>query len=86
MEAEDSLLAITKTYIRAVSAFGPIVEVRSGFKTQDLPIFVRFIDKDSEWTFRNGLPSLITSLIQMNMVGYGFILPDMIGGIPPCLN
>lgn len=79
-DLEDHPLAITKSYIRAVSIFGPIVEVRSGQGTQDLPIFVRFIDKDSEWTYRNGLPTLITSLLQMNLVGYGFILPDMIGG------
>lgn len=38
------------------------------------------LDKDTEWTFSNGLPTLITTLLQMNMVGYGFILPDMIGG------
>ncbi|XP_055299040.1 myogenesis-regulating glycosidase [Sitodiplosis mosellana] len=79
-DLDDHPLAITKAYIRAVSKFGPIVEVRSGQGTQDLPIFVRFIDKDSEWTYRNGLPTLITSLLQMNIVGYGFILPDMIGG------
>lgn len=77
---EDHPSAITKTYVRAVSAFGPIVEVRSAQGTQDLPVFVRFLDKDSEWTYQNGLPTLITSLLQMNIVGYGFILPDMIGG------
>lgn len=66
--------------MRAVSTFGPFVEVRAGQGTQDLPIFVRFLDKDSLWTYRNGLPTLITSLLQMNLVGYGFILPDMIGG------
>lgn len=79
-DVEDHPLAITKTYIRTVGEFGPIVEVRSGQGTQDLPIFVRFIDKDTEWSFKNGLPTLITTLLQMNLVGYGFILPDMIGG------
>lgn len=77
---DDHPLALTKTYIRAVSQFGPMIEVRSGQGTQDLPIFVRMLDKDTEWTFNNGLPSLITTLLQMNMVGYSFVLPDMIGG------
>lgn len=56
-------------------------------RTQELPIFVRMIDKDSEWNFENGLPTLITTLLQMNMNGYPIVLPDMIGGngynLPP---
>lgn len=71
---------ITSTYIRTVSTFGSLVEVRSGQNTQDLPIFVRMIDKDSLWTWNNGLPTLITTLLQLNMVGYPLVLPDMIGG------
>lgn len=71
-------LAITKAYVRAVSQFGPMVEVRAGQGTQDLPIFLRFLDKDTEWGFNNGLATLVTTLLQLNMVGYGFILPDMV--------
>lgn len=72
--------ALTRAYVRTVSKFGPLVEVRSGQGTQDEPIFVRMIDKDSEWGFNNGIPTLITTLLQLNIVGYPFILPDMIGG------
>lgn len=50
------------------------------FRTQNLPIFVRMIDKDSYFTFENGLPTLITTLLQMNLNGYTLVLPDMIGG------
>ncbi|KOB72445.1 Alpha-glucosidase [Operophtera brumata] len=71
---------ITADYVRAVAQFGPMVEVRAGYRTQDLPIFVRMIDKDSYWTFENGLPTLVTTLLQMNMNGYPLVLPDMIGG------
>lgn len=71
---------MTTAYVRTVSKFGPYVEVRTGQGTQDVPIFVRMLDKDSEWTFENGLPTLITTLLQLNMVGYPFVLPDMIGG------
>ncbi|XP_049702161.2 myogenesis-regulating glycosidase [Helicoverpa armigera] len=72
--------SITADYVRTVAAFGPLVEVRVGFMTQDLPIFVRMIDKDTYWTFDNGLPTLITTLFQMNINGYPLVLPDMIGG------
>ncbi|KAJ6650074.1 Myogenesis-regulating glycosidase [Pseudolycoriella hygida] len=73
-------LAITTDYINTVSKFGPMEEVRSAFQNQQMPIFIRMIDKDSVWTWNNGLPTLVTTLLQMNMVGYPLVLPDMIGG------
>lgn len=56
---------ITSDYVRAVARFGSLVEVRAAQGTQDLPIFVRMIDKDTEWTMNNGLPTLITTLLQV---------------------
>lgn len=71
---------ILKDYVKTCAKLGDLVEVRSAQATQTLPIFVRMIDKDTEWSDANGLRSLITTLLQMNMVGYPFVLPDMIGG------
>ncbi|CAD6991799.1 unnamed protein product [Ceratitis capitata] len=71
---------MTRDYVRTVGAFGPLVEVRAAQNTQDIPIFVRIVDKDSEWGWNNGLITLITTMLQMNMNGYPFVLPDMIGG------
>ncbi|XP_037945974.1 myogenesis-regulating glycosidase [Teleopsis dalmanni] len=79
-ELNTSPHQITEDYVRTVGSFGSMVEVRSGQGTQDMPIFVRMIDKDSEWNWKNGLVTLITTLLQMNMNGYPFVLPDMIGG------
>ncbi|XP_030572178.1 myogenesis-regulating glycosidase [Drosophila novamexicana] len=79
-DSNQTPLQITTDYVRTVAAFGDMVEVRSGQNTQDLPIFVRIVDKDSEWGWNNGLVTLITSLLQMNLNGYPFVLPDMIGG------
>nr|CAD7409006.1 unnamed protein product [Timema poppensis] len=73
-------IGYTSKYMRAVSEFGPFVEVHCAQRTQDLPVFVRMIDKDSKWGFNNGLRTLVTTLLQMNTVGYTFVLPDMIGG------
>lgn len=76
----DQPNAFSSAYVRAVAQFGNMIEVRSGHRTQDLPIFVRMLDKDSKWTFDNGLPTLLTTLLQMNLNGYTFVLPDMVGG------
>lgn len=66
--------------MEAVAEFSTMIEVRVGARTQDQPIFVRMLDKDSKWDFRNGLATLLTTLFQMNIVGYPFVLPDMVGG------
>lgn len=73
-------IALTTAYLQFASQFGTIVEVRAGQNTQKLPIFVRMMDKDSKWTHKNGLATLIPALLHSNIVGYPFVLPDMIGG------
>ncbi|XP_050451127.1 myogenesis-regulating glycosidase isoform X4 [Cataglyphis hispanica] len=71
----------TKEYVQALTTnFNDYIEVRAGWRSQELPIFFRMIDKDSRWTRNNGLPTLITTLLQMNLNGYVYVLPDMIGG------
>ena len=56
------------------------LEVRVGANTQHLPIFVRMMDKDSHWGYNKGLKSLIPHALTFSVIGYPFILPDMIGG------
>ena len=77
----------TKSYMNAAAAFGNLVEVRAAAFTQELPIFVRMLDKYSRWDYLNGLKSLIPTMLQFGLVGYPFVLPDMVGGngyvIPP---
>lgn len=69
-----------KYYVRAAAEFGPIVEVRSARGTQKYPIFLRMIDRESDWEGRLSLSTLIPTLLQMNILGYPFVLPDMVGG------
>ena len=54
-------------------------EVRVGYFTQDLPILVRILDRDSTWS-GNGLRSIIPTVLSLGIAGYPFVLPDMIGG------
>ncbi|KAJ8922534.1 hypothetical protein NQ315_007564 [Exocentrus adspersus] len=70
----------TEKYIRNCAKFGKLIEARSAFRTQDLPMFTRIMDKASTWDIDNGLHALITQLLVINMNGYPFVLPDMIGG------
>jgi alpha-glucosidase (family GH31 glycosyl hydrolase) len=68
------------SYAKMSARLGKMIEVRTGCQTQDLPIFVRMLDKDSRWGFDNGLKSVVTTALVMSILGYPFILPDMIGG------
>lgn len=71
----------TTSYVNALAAnFDDAIEARVGWGSQDLPIFIRMIDKDTRYNWNNGLPTLITTLLQMNMAGYVNVLPDMVGG------
>ncbi|KAJ2949769.1 hypothetical protein O0L34_g15702 [Tuta absoluta] len=71
---------IVQSYVRTVAKFGPLIEIRAGMRTQDLPVFIRMVDKDTYWGFNNGLRTLVTTLLSMNLNGYTLVLPDMIGG------
>ncbi|XP_001952674.2 myogenesis-regulating glycosidase [Acyrthosiphon pisum] len=71
---------IVTAYLKTIKAFGNDIEYRTSRRSQELGCFLRMYDRESRWDFQRGLPSLITSLIQLNMIGYPFVLPDMIGG------
>jgi alpha-glucosidase (family GH31 glycosyl hydrolase) len=58
----------------------PYGEVRCGWHSQRLAILFRQWDKASTWGLDNGLASVITGALALGMVGYPFVLPDMIGG------
>ncbi|XP_067658505.1 myogenesis-regulating glycosidase-like [Haliotis asinina] len=55
-------------------------EVRTGIRTQHLPVMVRMLDKYSTWTFTQGFRSTITSGLVFGLLGYPFVLADYIGG------
>lgn len=74
-----------EAYARFVGALSDSVssraEVRVGYFTQDLPIFVRMLDRNSTWELSyHGLQSVVTAALSFGIAGYSFVLPDMIGG------
>lgn len=67
-------------YGEIAAGFGKLIEVRVGHRTQNLPIFVRILDRSSRWDENNGLRSVIPTTLTFGILGYPFVLPDMIGG------
>lgn len=58
--------AHTQAFVNTVVSFGKIIEVRTAYRQQDIPVFVRMLDKDSKWTWNNGLPTLVTTVSEPN--------------------
>ena len=75
--ARESPNEYSERYARMAARLGPMIEVRVGSRTQDLPVFVRMLDKDSKWGFDNGLKSVLTTALTFSILGYPFILPGL---------
>lgn len=72
------------TYSTLWAAFAaihfPYGEARCGWHNQRAPILFRQWDKFSIWGDDNGLASVITGALNLGLIGYPFVLPDMVGG------
>lgn len=55
-------------------------ELRAGFRSQDVSNMVRMLDRDSNWGHYLGLKTLIPCSIVFGLMGYPYVLPDIIGG------
>lgn len=83
----DALLAqpmlrrqYTDRYVQWVAQHWRWTEVRAGWRSQAHGILFRQWDKWSRWGIDNGLHSVLTQALTLSLIGYPFILPDMIGG------
>ncbi|XP_063067021.1 myogenesis-regulating glycosidase [Engraulis encrasicolus] len=72
--------SFTRRYSEIAQPYNEWAEVRSGYQSQNISCFFRIIDRDSVWGYELGLKSLIPSVLTISILGYQFILPDMIGG------
>ncbi|KFW84119.1 putative family 31 glucosidase KIAA1161, partial [Manacus vitellinus] len=70
----------SRRYTEMAIPFYELAEVRVGYQSQNISCFFRIIDRDSVWGYELGLKSLIPTVLTINMLGYPFVLPDMIGG------
>lgn len=67
-------------YAQTADSFGQSSTVRSVFHNQHLQLHVRMPQMESNWSWDNGLRSLIPRLLHYNMAGYSAVIPDVIGG------
>ncbi len=67
-------------YVKWVAEHFRWTEVRSGWRAQQYGLLFREWDKWSRWGLDNGLHSVLTQALTLSLIGYPFILPDMIGG------
>lgn len=67
-------------YAEIATQFGNLVEARVGYHTQQLPIFIRILDRSSRWGYDNGLKSVIPAVLTLGILGYPYVIPDMVGG------
>lgn len=71
----------TRLWVHKVAARFELSEVRAGVqRCQAKSPMSRILDRYSTWTLKNGLASVITSTLTSGILGYPFVLPDMIGG------
>ncbi|MBN3298870.1 myogenesis-regulating glycosidase [Amia ocellicauda] len=70
----------TRRYTEMAMPFNERAELRVGYQSQNISCFFRIIDRDSVWGYELGLKSLIPTVLTISILGYQFILPDMIGG------
>ncbi|XP_063051208.1 myogenesis-regulating glycosidase isoform X2 [Engraulis encrasicolus] len=70
----------TRRYTEMAIPFNDRAELRVGYQSQNISCFFRLIDRDSVWGHDLGLKSIIPAVLTISILGYQFILPDMIGG------
>lgn len=76
----DAANRATHLYINQTASRFPWSDSRSGWHSQSRPMLFRQWDKSTGWGYDNGLASCITQAITLNMLGYPYSFPDMIGG------
>ncbi len=67
-------------YVRTAVTMGNFIEVRVGARTQDVGVFYRILDRATDWTIHDGIKSVITETLQFSILGYPYVLPDIIYG------
>nr|KAG5686950.1 hypothetical protein BaRGS_021525 [Batillaria attramentaria] len=55
-------------------------EVRVGVRSQDKPIMFRMLDRQTNWGYHRAIRTVIPCALTFGIIGYPFVLPDMIGG------
>jgi len=69
-----------RAYVQTLNEFGNMIEIRVATGIQDISPLLRMNDRNTKWSGPLAFDTMIPALLQMNIVGYPFVMPDMIGG------
>lgn len=67
-----------ETFVSTVIDYGN--QVTCGHRTQKYPIYIHLSSRDSTWEHKNGLNSIVPAVLTLGLLGYPFVVPDVIGG------
>ncbi|KAA0716392.1 Myogenesis-regulating glycosidase [Triplophysa tibetana] len=70
----------TRRYTEMAIPFSDRAELRSGYQSQNISCFFRIMDRGSVWGYDLGIKSIIPTVLTISILGYQFILPDIVGG------
>ena len=73
--------AYTTAYAAFAGNFSEVVssraQVRVGYFSQEHPLWVRMLDRNSSWGEDGGLKSIVTTALTFGIAGYPFVVADM---------
>ncbi|XP_002740469.1 myogenesis-regulating glycosidase-like [Saccoglossus kowalevskii] len=70
----------TTLYSMLAAQLGRNVMITSAYHSQTLALFLSMKEKESSWDTTSGLQSVIPTVLTYNILGYPFIMPEVIGG------
>ena len=57
-----------------------VMQTTCGYQSQKFPVYVQLAKKESRWDSANGLQSIIPAVLTLGIMGYPFVIPDIVGG------
>ncbi|XP_070543122.1 myogenesis-regulating glycosidase-like [Ptychodera flava] len=70
----------TTAYTALVAGLGSSNQVRAAYRSQSKSVFLNIMEKNASWDSENGLKSIIPTVLTYSIMGYPFVIPDVIGG------
>ncbi|XP_049836924.1 myogenesis-regulating glycosidase-like [Schistocerca gregaria] len=73
-------VVFSDAYAKVISQFGPMVQMETSVENKQLPNYFVMDKLRSDWSNHHGIKTLIPKLLQLNVVGYPFVIGEMVGG------
>ena len=60
---------------------GTLIQSTCAYQTQRLSLYTSLARKQSDWSHQNGIKSVIPAVLTLGILGYPFVVPDIVGGL-----